>query len=62
MIYDTENCASSIEEIGFIYLVIKEIFTSLIGIILILEIIILKCRIVNDIRIVTVILKIFLIC
>ncbi|CAK61835.1 unnamed protein product (macronuclear) [Paramecium tetraurelia] len=62
MINDTENCEQSIQEIGFIYVVIKEIFSGFIGIVLIIEIYMLKFRIVNDIRIITVILKILLIC
>ncbi|CAD8196297.1 unnamed protein product [Paramecium octaurelia] len=62
MINDTENCEQSIQEIGFIYVVIKEIFSGFIGIVLIIEIYLLKFRIVNDIRIITVILKILLIC
>ncbi|CAD8207707.1 unnamed protein product [Paramecium pentaurelia] len=62
MINETENCEQSIQEIGLIYVVIKQIFTGFIGIILIIEIYILKFRIVNDIRIITVILKILLVC
>ncbi|CAD8123379.1 unnamed protein product [Paramecium sonneborni] len=62
MIEETENCEQSIQEIGLIYVVIKQIFSGLIGLILIIEIYVLKFRIVNDIRIVTVILKILIIC
>ncbi|CAD8155641.1 unnamed protein product [Paramecium pentaurelia] len=62
MINETKNCEESIQEIGLIYVVIKQIFTGFIGIILIIEIYMLKFRIVNDIRIITVIQKILLIC
>jgi hypothetical protein len=61
--------AEDIEEIGyivyiyinrFIYLILKSLFSGMIVIVLIVEMIILKGKLVNDVRIITVLLKVLL--
>ena len=47
---------------GLTYFIIKAIFCGLSIVVFIIELIILKGRIINDIRIVTVLLKIILLC
>ncbi|KAM3133714.1 hypothetical protein pb186bvf_014123 [Paramecium bursaria] len=57
-----QSYAKDAEQVGLIYFIIKAIFCGLSVILFIIELIILKGRIINDIRIVTVLLKIILLC
>lgn len=61
-IEDVLDYAQSVEDIGFVYLIIKSIFEGLIFIVFVIELIMLKGRAINDLRIISVLLKILLTC
>lgn len=59
---DVLDYAESVDEIGLVYLILKSIFEGLIFILFVIELILLKGRAINDLRILSCLLKILLIC